>query len=51
MKNHLIKDHGEAFAANVLVGILILQGKDVFVFVETIDFLRTFESPVPNACQ
>lgn len=51
MKNHLIKDHGEAFAANVLEGILILQGKDVFVFVETIDFLRTFEPPVPNACQ
>ena len=51
MKNHLIRDHGEAFARNVLEGILILRGKDVFVFVETIDFLRTFEPPVPNACQ
>jgi uncharacterized C2H2 Zn-finger protein len=49
MKRHLIKDHGEEFAEDILEGVLMLQGKDVFVFVETLDFLRTFEPPVTNA--
>ena len=36
MKNHLVNDHSEEFTEDVFQRLLVLEGKDLFAFVDTI---------------